>query len=666
VTIRALRVAQLREASRPVLLAAAALSLALICYGQWALLDGGSRVVPLIAYIAGLVAFVQLQAPCDEPDVPLVLDDTRPPLASGWLFVTPLAVSAAASAVVWYTGWERLEDTSHLDVVLAWLLSIGALLMAATPAGWVASSRATARRMRQRSWRCWGPPCAVVAVAAAARLVSLGSFPSMEMDGMALTLIARKVSRGTLDDPFTTGWLDNPTMYAFLQSGTMQIFGETVTSARLLSALAGTLGVVAVYCWSRRRFGRNVALGAAALLATMPMHIYFSRVALNLVEDSLSLIVVLWLFDRAITRRRALDAVLAGFALGFAQYFYFSARFLVPLVAVLTVAGAAWWWRALGSWRAGVRAMASPAAWLWAAAAIVAMPLIAHYVEQPQDFNSRSNTVSALGPWLDAEMERTGRGEVEIIAGKLGDAALLPFATPMQGQYHPPPPLVGWPLAVPVALGLAVVTRGALRRRYAGIAVAWWASLAAVGLTIGVNAQRWVLATPLVALCAALGIDRVRRVAVLRLGVHRRVAGAGMVVAVVAMMAWGTHFVFRDANIIRVWSDPNSQVAEQFAHALADEPAGTQVYTAFAPRMYFASHPGVPFLAPQVNGVDILDPITRVAQVPATEGRTVFAFLPERLVELEEIRGVYPGGSIEEFVDRSGNLSLVLYTVIAE
>ena len=653
-----------RLASRRVAMAGAVCSLVLVCFGQWALVCRGVSLLPLASYGVGLGLFVLLQSPYEPVLSPLrPAGDGDRPLARGWLFATPLAVAVGAGATVWFTSWGRSERAGHLDVVLAWLLSLSALVVAATPVGWTHSVEPALRRVRRARPAAWLPAAAVFVVAALARFVALGSFPAMEMDGMSLTLVAREATQGKLGDPFSTAWFGNPTMYAFLQSGAMRVLGETMTGARFISAAAGTLTVVAAYFWSRRHFGGAVALTTAALLALLPMHIYFSRVSLNLVEDSLSLVLVLWLLDRAFTERRALDAVLAGIALGMAQYFYFSARFLVLLAAVLTCVAVGWWWHRLGTWRDGVRAALTPAAWLWAAAALTALPLMAHFVEHPYTFNSRGRQVSVFGPWLADQRAASGDSSVAIVASQLGDAALLPFATPTSGQYRPKPPLVGWPLSIPVALGLAVVTARAWRRRYTGIALAWWGTLAAVGLTIGLHAQRWVLATPLIALCAALGLDRTRRMAVHRLGVPARVATSALVAVVLSSMAWSAHFVFRDANTLSVWSDPNSQVAERLALSLADQPAGTVVYTAFAPRMSYTSHSGVPFLAPQVTGIDVLSPMTADTDVPPLATRTVFAFLPERGNELDVVRAVHPGGVLDEFRGRDGAVMLLLYTI---
>lgn len=639
-----------------------------IGFGQWLLLYGTSRPLALVIWLSGLAVFVWLESTSRSHSASESVsrrpnDADRPffeGLATGWFLTVPLAIAALSGVFVAVAEHSTSPSADHWVVVLPWLLSLAALVVAATPPGWArATARAARVRMRYARIVEWAPAAAIFLTAALARMVSLGSFPVAENDGLSLALVGRDVLQGRVRDPFGTGWFDNPTLHAYAQAGSMRVFGETLLGARLVSAAVGTLAVIATFFWSRRLFGRRVALTAAALLAVLPMHVYFSRVALNLVQDTLSLVLVLWLIDRAFVNRHPLDAVLAGLAIGFAQYFYFSARFLVPLALVLTVAMTLWWFVGIGRWRGAVRAVAGPVTWMWCAALLTCLPLVVHFLDEPEDFNSRGRQVSALGPWLDQQVLATGDSKAVIISRQLGDAALLPFATRPGGQFHPEPPLVGWPMAPAVAAGLAMVTATAWRRRHMGIALAWWGSLLAVGLTIGFFAQRWVLATPLIALCAAVGLDAARRIAVTQLRVPARAAVAGLVCVVVALMAWNLHFVFRDSNELTVWSDGNSLTAAKLANELSAAPAGAVVYTAFAPRMYFDSHSVVPFLADQVVGIDLIEPLVNVSDVPQLTGTTIFAFLPERLDELRVVQSVYPAGSLEEFHARDGSLQLV-------
>jgi 4-amino-4-deoxy-L-arabinose transferase-like glycosyltransferase len=630
--------------------------------GQWALTRSTPLAIGLGTYLAGLALLVHLQwSSVDDAPAPAAIPGIPGPTRRQR---TALAVALVAAVAVWILTSGRHEDADHTDVTIAWLVAIGAALAAAVPArpwGW------DARRERWRS-AAMAPhgilAGSLVVAAAWARLVGLGRFPSVEGDGMTLTLIARQVLDGEVRNPFTTSWFfDNPTLYAHLQADVLRVLGETLVAARLLSALVGTATVAVTYLWARRLLGPRPALIATVLLAVFHMHLYFSRIALNVVEDAFFAAVVLWLLDRALVERRRVDALFAGFAVGFAQYFYLSGRVLLPATAA-AIGAYAWWWRGrTASWRAAWEVVARPSAWVAFGALVVALPLVAHYADQPEDYGSRYRQVAFLGGWLEQEQERTGRSAGELVVDQVRRAALLPFETEPIGHYHPDAPLVGAPMAVPTALGVAVATAGLRKRRHTMIAVLWWGSLAGVGLTVGTHSQRWIVAVPLVAVMAGIGLDAIHRTLTERAGLPGRWVGSGIATVVAALMVWNLAVFFQDTNTTDVWGDLNSTVADELAHTLDGVPAGTAVYTAFAPRMSFASHSTVPYLADHVVGVDLVEPLRSISDVPPVDGRTVFAFLPERRAELDIVRSAHPGGTVSERIAHDGEPLFTVYDV---
>ena len=73
-----------------------------------------------------------------------------------------------------------------------------------------------------------------------------------------------------------------------------------------------------------------------------------------------------------------------------------------------------------------------------------------------------------FGPAFDAARETTGDSATAMIADQFVDAALLPFATPaVSWHWHPAAPIIGLPVAVLAALGVAVATAAIGHRRYA-------------------------------------------------------------------------------------------------------------------------------------------------------------------------------------------------------
>lgn len=575
--------------------------------------------------------------------------------------------------VAWFSWGATLIVVSNWDsgalpvvAAAAWLCSMGAVLVATRPTSDLDSTHRSLAAARTTWWRAasqWVPELCVVVIALALRIAALNRYPYIvDGDGAALALSARDVG-GKLTDPFTTGYLDHPTMFAFVQRSVMWLVrSDGLAGARVASGLAGTGAVIATYLLARTIAGRRVGLVSAALLATMPLHIAYSRIALNNVFDSLFLPVVLLLIDRAFAGGRWFEAAAAGLCVGIAQYFYFGSRLLVP-VAVVFVGFHMWKAVTRGERRATIAELTG---WIAVGFVVAYTPLGLHYLAEPQDFSARWNAVSFTGPYLDAKRMSTGQTAAELIVRQIARTLTLPFSAPkIHFGYSPPTPLVGWALAVPTAIGLGAVTTKPLTRRHFPLAVCWWGSLLVISMTVTPSSGRWVIACPIAAIVAAIGLETVAAVCVpaaarlTHVGVSSRRAVLAAATAVIAIVSVIGHFAAiedLDTN-----GDFNSLVATELGHQLASGelgPPGVEVVAAFPPQMGLRSHATVELLAPNATGFDIDHPMLSERDVPTITGPTVFVFLAGRVHELDVVRTRYPTGTAT-LVDRYG---VTLYT----
>ena len=637
----------------------------LVFLGQHLLTNGSSLARALAVWCAGLTLFVLLDRGT-APDCaagPAVASPVRRPRAQGDLLVLALV----CALYVWFQARGRAETDRFTDVTIAWLLSMAAAVLAASrpSARWIDIARAAVRR---RALRRPGPETlAIFGIAIAAlvlRTVELDRYPTIvNQDGAALAMVAVQVMEGALTNPLTTAWYDNPTLFAYLQAASMWLFGDSLAGVRMLSALFGAGTVVLTWLFARRLFPAWVALAAACLLAFFQFHLHFSRTETNFVADPFFLMLMVFCLDRAFVERRRIDALVAGLAIGIAQYFYFSSR-LLPAIALAYVLILVVRRRGRRPVVEAPRETAGLAAWVVAGALLAYLPLFAHYVDQPEDFNSRFNQVSVLRDgWLEEQQSITGWSAPETIARQFQKAVLLPFqTTQLVHHYHPDPPFVGLPMAILVALGLAVATVRVFDRRYAAVAVAWWAAVGGVGLTQDVEVQRFTVAAPLVTLLCAIALHSGWRIATLRLGLSRRVANAAVVAAVVLVSGWNVHFHFRESNQLDVYGFSNELISTRLAYELRDRDIDT-FYFGGSPRMSYAGFPTFPFLARDTRGVDLDQPRRSPSDVPAPDGRTLFAFVPERAGELEFVRARFPGGQAREARARTGEMLYVSYEV---
>lgn len=234
------------QGGRPSVAAAWVGTLAVVCVGQWLMVQPTPLAIAVAVWVAGLASFVWLQWP--------TLGETAPPTASRvgrlepWRWVpwrwVMVAGALGAGVATWVRARGRPEDAIWTDVVVTWAVSMLCLVVAVSP-------RPVRRTLRRVGDRTTVPHrialACVLVVAVVARFAALDRFPVVEGDGMSLALLARDVADGRLTDPFTTAYFDNPTLFPFLQRAVMGVLGESLFGARFLSALVGSLTVLCTY-----------------------------------------------------------------------------------------------------------------------------------------------------------------------------------------------------------------------------------------------------------------------------------------------------------------------------------------------------------------------------------------------------------------------------------
>ncbi|GBF82286.1 ArnT family glycosyltransferase [Aphanothece sacrum] len=118
-------------------------------------------------------------------------------------------------------------------------------------------------------------------------------------------------------------------LYIYLMVPFLKLFGLSVFSARLTSAVIGTLTVLILYYLAQELFNQRVALFAALFLAISPWHIHFSRIAFRTISVPLLFCLSLFIFLKSLKKPNFIP--LAGLLFGISIYTYNSARVFVPL-----------------------------------------------------------------------------------------------------------------------------------------------------------------------------------------------------------------------------------------------------------------------------------------------------------------------------------------------
>jgi 4-amino-4-deoxy-L-arabinose transferase-like glycosyltransferase len=194
--------------------------------------------------------------------------------------------------------------------------------------------RRTIQRIRERDlW--WLAIIAVVVLAFVLRVWDLeNSLPLSIDDGMNIPsvwrMLADRVDTGLLSDDTNTTQL-----YPWLLGLSVRIFGYNFVGARMVDAVLGTFGVIALFILADALFNRKVALLAALIFATFPPHLHFSRLMFSHMGDATFGTFAIAFLARAMKYNRRSDWVLAGAGLGLSQYFFEAGRlFFPPLIAI--------------------------------------------------------------------------------------------------------------------------------------------------------------------------------------------------------------------------------------------------------------------------------------------------------------------------------------------
>ncbi len=134
--------------------------------------------------------------------------------------------------------------------------------------------------------------------------------------------------------PFVSTNEGQATLYTYLLALTFKLFGVGVTQMRMVSAVIGTLTIVAFYFLARDWLDWRFALTATALFAVSRWHLTFSRIVYELILTPFVEILVFLFFLRALKNGRLQDWALSGLCLAFGMNTYTGFRIIPILIAV--------------------------------------------------------------------------------------------------------------------------------------------------------------------------------------------------------------------------------------------------------------------------------------------------------------------------------------------
>ncbi|MDQ2806156.1 MAG: glycosyltransferase family 39 protein, partial [Chloroflexota bacterium] len=460
---------------------------------------------------------------------------------------------------------------------------------------------------------------------------------------------ARHINQGVPvnDQPFTffgTGWWGVPNLYFWLLGRSLLLFGDNLTAARLMHALAGIATVWVVYRLGRTVWSPRVGLLAAALLAISDFAIQFSRTAGESTTTLFTWAVCFYYLYRGLQSGRLLDFVWSGIAGGLTLYGYVAGKLLPLFLAGIAVYLLLRWGRR-GWWRYGPGLLA-----MGLAGFLTFAPNALYVLSHTAAFTERYNGVAIFTHAPQMAAEYGTDNWVLILAGQFART----FAAFDVGHEHGPFYPTGLPI-LPVAwaalwvLGTAYWLWRVGDVRFAVLGTWVVSGLAGAALTNDTpTLQRVAGMVPTLALVPAIYLDRLARGAVLlrrprpwsrpvRLG---RLAYGVLLVVLVGSLALQTltfYFGPYTAAAHYYWYTPAGRYTEKL------DPQRDRVYQMDTPEFYWYLGPAV-FLANAVQGGDLGNVSD---ELPLTDNATKnahFLVFPSNAVYLPLLHLFYPGG----------------------
>jgi hypothetical protein len=161
--------------------------------------------------------------------------------------------------------------------------------------------------------------------------------------------------------------------------------------------------------------------------------------------------------------------------------------------------------------------------------------------------------------------------------------------------------------------------------------------------------QRYVAAAPVCALVIGYALHKSAQIGEQLWPKLSKPFMVSMYVIMLLVMASDLHFYFSEyTSMSRVANTTsNGMIAQYIANYLQTKPNGVQVAFLGSANMGYYSIPSIPYLAPQVPGVNIAVPWAQYNHVELTSQNIVFVFLPERQAEVVAVMKEYPDGLLK-------------------
>ncbi len=545
------------------------------------------------------------------------------------------------------------QDSSSLPGLGLWSMSLPLLLAAVWPLKIASRKRPAGRGDLNRYYLEFGLLLIIVLAGFFLRTYRLDAIPNgCQSDECNNGLDALKWLSGAPYTPYAETNEGQATLFTYGLALFFKLFGASVPTMRLLSAVVGVCTIVAFYFLARYLFEVRTALVGAALLAASRWHITFSRIIYEAIMVPLFEILAFYFLWRGLREGRGRYYVLAGISLGLGLHTYTAFR-VVPLAVVVFCL----YW--LIRHRRSLRRYLAGLALCVLSATMTVMPLVIHVLQHLKLFLRRIRHIS-----IQSDIEAAGSlaplgdnlRKYLLMFNYQGDAGAL--------NNLPNAPLLDFVVAVLFVLGLAYALYGWRQPKHF-LFLTWLVVVLQAGVFSiaheAPSARRTIGLIPVVYLlaCTALdGLGSVFQRTFQRWGQSSLTVALGAVTILVSFVNYDAYFNVqaRHRSVWIAYSAYEAAIGEYIA-SLEDH---YRIYLAPS----FCGHSAIEFIAQRPSYI----PLNLSQHLPLREevDHDVVYILDEMSARLRPVfEGCYPEGRWEEHRDPFGRLLFSTYTVSA-
>jgi len=460
---------------------------------------------------------------------------------------------------------------------------------------------------------------------------------NIEGDEMTQALASWKFAEGESKDIFGTNeWYYTPNFYYFSASPFFRFFGKSVGSWRLSSAVFGTATILLSFIFFSLIFNKRVGFFASLLLSVYHLHIHFSRIGNHQVTDAFWLMLISLSFFLALRTQRLFLFGATGIFLAISQNFYFGARIILAIIAVVLFFCAAEEIK-----RKRLLKLPGKILILFLGFYIGFNPFLARYIKNPQTYGSRINQVSFN--WLKEVRSQEGLLKNSLKSVKQTAGAFL--TGPSRQWYSPDYPIVNRLAFIFFVVGMAITMRRILIREYFYLFCSFFIPMSVITFLIEdpPAAQRMVLVAPAITAFVAIGIDwflqNLKRVSKANLAKGSVLVVLSFIILADLYQYFLVYVPERDDRF------SNNLVTTEMARKLENTPTGTKVYFYGSDRLWFYSFSTLRFVTPNVTGIDI-GKTEKVKGVNNFQDK-IFIALPERVNDfMEDVKNFSIPGAV--------------------